>query len=145
MQWTSVRRLCLRTELRCKKRRLPDGAFIALAVAQDHHRSGVPAITLGGKSAAERDRQTVSQGTGGQLHTRHIAGHVARELCPVCAIAIEPARGEKAAFGKRGIEDRRCVTFAQNKAVSIRPIRVFAGYPQEAPVEYSQHIGNRKA
>jgi len=71
-------------------------------------------------------------------------GHVAAEPGSILIVRTQPVCGEEPPLCQGRVETRRGVAFAQDEAVTLRPVRPLGVHPQDLSIEYGKEVGDRK-
>ncbi|GAF26010.1 streptogramin lyase [Moorella thermoacetica Y72] len=102
----------------------PHHAFLQLAVPQEDVNTVIPAVQAPGQGHTVGHRQTVAQGTGGNLHPRQgFAVRVPLQGAAQPPQGIQLIHGKEAPFRQGGVKNRGRVALGKNEAVPLRPVR----------------------
>ena len=131
--------------VRGKQCGLPRRAFVAFAVAQQHHRPKCLAAGLCGQCHSAADRQPMSERTGGNIDPWHSATrNMAGQPRAVGAVRFQPLPGEESAFRQRRVHCRSSMSLAENHAIAGRPIWPGGIDAQDRSIQNGQDVGYGK-
>src|SRR5262249_11202411 len=117
--------------------RLPDRAFIDLAVAHQHVDLAVTAAHARRQRHAEPDRKSVAQCARASLNTGHDRLGMAAEKGIEAAEAVELFHRKEAAIRKHSVERQAAVTLAENEAITLTPTRLLRPVAQEVVIKHT--------
>ena len=126
--------------------RFPHRAFITLAIAEQAVDPVRPRVHLPAEGHATGDREALTQRSGGAIHA---GGFV--PIGVALQAAVQPAEPgefavwEEAAHGKRDVQGRGGMAFAEDKSVSIRGVRLQRVNPHPFHIEGRQHLDGAHA
>lgn len=125
-----------------EKRGLPDGALVALAVAEDNKHAPGAAVFLSGVGHARTYAKAMPEGAGGKVDAWKVVGNMAREATAVLIMGLELPDREKSGFGEGGIDACAGMAFAEDEAVAVVPGGIEGIVSQDFGVQHGHYVGD---